>query len=199
MTKPSSLPEKEWFTLEEIAERWGTTSKTVLHYGGGGLLEICAYWVYSIKGVYAIGQHSVRREPEEILHPTGYPPKENLCALFVLTWSELTFMEQIGVSESDLAHLYVTRFERDGFEQEHRVGAHAGAMPKGPEDTRERRALLNIIGALVELIESPRPNRETDAGVIAELRENWPEKYGMSEGNLKKKFAEARRSLREDE
>ena len=108
-------------------------------------------------------------------------------------------MEQIGSSESDLAHLYVTRLERDRFEAEHRVGAHAGAMPKGPEDTRERKSLLNIIGALVELIKSPRSGRDTDAAVIAELLDNYGEKQGISERTLKGKFAEARRTLREYE
>jgi hypothetical protein len=44
MKKPSALPEKEWFTLQEIAARWDTDVHTLIHYGHHGLLEIRTYW-----------------------------------------------------------------------------------------------------------------------------------------------------------
>jgi len=37
------LPEKEWFTLEEIAGRWGCTVDELLHHGGQSVLELCIY------------------------------------------------------------------------------------------------------------------------------------------------------------
>ncbi len=59
---------------------------------------------------------------------------------------------------------------------------------------RERGAFLNIIGGLLELIKTPRPNRNTDAAVIRELIENYSDWDGISKANLEKKFSEAKRS-----
>lgn len=70
-----------------------------------------------------------------------------------------------------------------------------GAIDEKPLSTRERTAYLNIIGAMLELIKSPRPGRDTDAAVIEELVENYKDKYGISESNLNRKFPEAKRSL----
>ncbi|MFZ5579255.1 MAG: hypothetical protein ACOZAQ_02155 [Pseudomonadota bacterium] len=38
------LPEKEWFTLAEVADRWGCTPDDLLHYGETSRLGICAYF-----------------------------------------------------------------------------------------------------------------------------------------------------------
>jgi len=43
-TSPAGLPEKEWFTLEEVAARWGMSVDDVLNYGVDGRLTICAYF-----------------------------------------------------------------------------------------------------------------------------------------------------------
>jgi hypothetical protein len=59
----------------------------------------------------------------------------------------------------------------------------------------ERTALLNIIGALVELIQTPKEGRRDVTSVITELVENYGDKYGISESNLSRKFPVARRSL----
>jgi len=32
-TAPAGLPEKEWFTLDEVAARWSTDKATIPHYG----------------------------------------------------------------------------------------------------------------------------------------------------------------------
>jgi len=63
---------------------------------------------------------------------------------------------------------------------------------------RERNAYLNIIGALNELVQSPRDKREGDAAVIRELVDNYSDKYGISKSNLEKQFAAAKRSLQAD-
>jgi hypothetical protein len=62
-------------------------------------------------------------------------------------------------------------------------------------NNKERSGLLNIIGALLELLKSPRPGRDTNSDVINELLENYPEKNGISKSNLENKFADAKRSL----
>ena len=112
---------------------------------------------------------------------------------------------QIGtISDRDLGGIIpklvsgISRAERDRFEREHQLGPSAPKKPDGHMDPRERRAMLNIIGALLELVKNPRPNRNCNDDVINELMDNWPEKYGISPTNLKKKFAEAKKSLDED-
>lgn len=54
---------------------------------------------------------------------------------------------------------------------------------------------LNIIGAMLELLKSPREGRNSNEAVIQELVKNYSDKYGISKSNLEAKFAEARRSL----
>lgn len=73
--------------------------------------------------------------------------------------------------------------------------AAEGAAPAKPLDARKETAYLNIIGALVELIQTPRPGRDSDAAVIREMVENYGDRYGISPTNLQKKIPEARRSL----
>ena len=160
MSPLPSLPDKEFFTLEELAERWKTDRDTLVHWGKAGLLKVS--FRFGAEGLFpgAMGKK--------------LPPK--------ITTSSV-----------------VTRDERDRFEAEYQLGPNATNPPKNPGDPRERRALLNIIGAMLELMKSPRPGRDTDTAVIAELLDNWPEKYGISDRNLKAKFAEAKRSLNEDD
>ena len=52
-----------------------------------------------------------------------------------------------------------------------------------------------IIGALLELVRSPRKGRDSDAAVIRELIENYTDKPGISKTTLEGKFADARRRL----
>ena len=54
---------------------------------------------------------------------------------------------------------------------------------------------LNIIAALLELVLSPRPGRESQARVIAELVENYDDRPGISKATLEKVFAAAKRSF----
>jgi len=42
-TAPAGLPAKEWFTLDEVAARWGTDKETILHYGLVNHLTLCVY------------------------------------------------------------------------------------------------------------------------------------------------------------
>lgn len=62
-------------------------------------------------------------------------------------------------------------------------------------DPRSETSFLNIIGALLELVRSPRQGRDSDAAVIRELIENYSDKPGISKTTLETKFAAARRRL----
>jgi hypothetical protein len=76
------------------------------------------------------------------------------------------------------------------------VGREQGSSEK-PVSQREHTSYLNIIGAMLEMLMSPRPGRETQSGVITEMVEGWSDKSGISKANLEKKFAEAKRKLKE--
>jgi hypothetical protein len=60
---------------------------------------------------------------------------------------------------------------------------------------RERETLLNIIAVMLELLQSPKPGRDTDAAVIKEMLENYGDKPGIKERTLQAKFPAAKRSL----
>jgi hypothetical protein len=60
---------------------------------------------------------------------------------------------------------------------------------------RAESTYLTIIGALLELVRTPRTGRASDAAVIRELIENYSDKPGISKTTLEAKFAEARRRL----
>lgn len=65
-----------------------------------------------------------------------------------------------------------------------------------PLAAKERTNHLNVIGVLLELLRSPRPGRDTEAAIIKEMLENYPDKAGISKRNLETKFAEAKKSLK---
>jgi hypothetical protein len=71
----------------------------------------------------------------------------------------------------------------------------ASSLGPGLTSARESKTHLNIIGALLELVQSPRAGRDSDAAVIRELVENYPDKQGISKRTLEDKFAQAKRSL----
>lgn len=74
-----------------------------------------------------------------------------------------------------------------------RVGGHGAENELRP---RERATLLNTIGALLELVQNPRPGRNSQEAVIDELVENYGEKPGIRKRTLAGKFADAKKSLR---
>ena len=61
---------------------------------------------------------------------------------------------------------------------------------------REKVTLVNIIGVMLELLKSPKPGRDSDAAVIKEMIDNYPEKQGISKRTLEEKFAAANKILK---
>ncbi len=62
-------------------------------------------------------------------------------------------------------------------------------------DPRSEATYLTIIGALLELVRTPRSGRDSDAAVIRELIANYGDKPGISKTTLEAKFTAARRRL----
>jgi len=91
-TAPAGLPEKGWFTLEEVAGRWGCTVDELLHHGGQGVLELCIY--RHIKGCsqsYSnlAGENECEIEPSKgvgggwVYRPWYVAP---ICSTVDMTW-----------------------------------------------------------------------------------------------------------------
>ena len=147
--KPAGLPEKEWFTLEEIAERWKTDRETLLHWSRLELLKLSNQMQYFQR------DHTSR----------GLRPWFNAV---------------------------IKRDERDRFEIEHRMGAHAGTMPKadreGQLDPRLERTYLQIIRVMIaELKLSPEPYKAAEilAAYAARRGFEWPKKRDTVANRLK--------------
>jgi hypothetical protein len=79
-------------------------------------------------------------------------------------------------------------------EFEKTLGESAPLQEK-PLAPKARSGYLNVIGALLELVKTPREGRESDAAVIRELEANYSDKHGISKRNLETVFSEAKRSL----
>lgn len=77
----------------------------------------------------------------------------------------------------------------------------ANAAPKDKRDNlhpKRETTYLNIIAALVELIQSPMPGRDSDAAVIRELVDNYGDRPGISKRNLEDVFPVAKKRLQSD-
>ena len=61
---------------------------------------------------------------------------------------------------------------------------------------KERKSLLNIIGVMLELLQTPKAGRTSDAAIIQEMIDNYPEKQGIAKRTLEEKFAAANKSLK---
>ncbi len=60
---------------------------------------------------------------------------------------------------------------------------------------RERETFLNIIGVMLELLQSPKPGRDSDASIMKEMIDNYGDKRGIKKRTLEEKFPAAKRSL----
>lgn len=77
----------------------------------------------------------------------------------------------------------------------------AATAPQDDEDPlhpKRETTYLNTIGALVELIQTPRPGRGSEAAVIREILSNYSERPGISKRTLEALFPEAKKRLQSD-
>lgn len=65
-----------------------------------------------------------------------------------------------------------------------------------PLSTRERDTLLTIVAVLLELIQSDKSGRDSEAAIIGEMLQNYSDKPGIAKRTLEQKFADAKRILR---
>lgn len=94
-----------------------------------------------------------------------------------------------------LAALGVLVIERESFDRWAEQFSDLSPLPAPDLGPRAETTYLNIIGALLELVRTPRSGRDSEAAVIRELIENYGDKPGISKTTLEAKFAQARRVL----
>lgn len=110
-------------------------------------------------------------------------------------WWECEFDPPVKILTAHLCMLHeeVQRLDREVFGASAQASATQGAS--APIHPRAETTYLTIIGALLELVRTPRPGRDSDAAVIRELIDNYSDKPGISKTTLESKFAHARRRL----
>lgn len=64
-----------------------------------------------------------------------------------------------------------------------------------PVLARERETFLNIIGVMLELLQTQKSGRDSDAAIIKEMIDNYGDKSGIKKRTLEEKFPAAKRSL----
>lgn len=90
-------------------------------------------------------------------------------------------------AKKTIAEMNAMRSELESFK--------AQAGQQSVPNARAETTYLNIIGAMLELMKSPRPGRDSDTAVIDEIERNYRDKPGISTRTLQEKFAAAKRSL----
>lgn len=65
-----------------------------------------------------------------------------------------------------------------------------------PLSKRERTTYLNTIAVLVELMQSPRPDRDSEAAIIREMLGNYSDLPGISKRKLEDVFRDAKQSMK---
>lgn len=208
-TTPTGLPEKDWFTLEEIARRWNCPIADLLHYGSRGMLEICAFKPND--------EHCEYRpmgipETERGWHvEVTFSHSEEDMPLFALNSADIKKLELEGqcyveggafgifrvtfypyVRSPDghakpiliyASKTFVTKRERDFFEKEHRIGAHAGTMPDQGEPIDNRQPWETVAREIAEE-RDPRHQAPSLPALALEVHQEL-KKRGVSNRNRK--------------
>lgn len=251
---------REWFTLEQVADRWGCTTDDLLHYGDVGLLDLCIRpgveplnfilapwgdetgprqylynenademaWDYALSfySLIPVGgrclqfisktgraQVTVKKIPS-IYGVTRYlfdlPFDNDMLSHkkpFIDDDSrEWRVTARLGIDIADQHKFTITRNdllipkeELDGFEKEHRIGAHAGEMPKLDEQDadnlhpRKEKTYLNTIAAMLNLMTVD--SRKTQAEIINDITDMHGHRHGISKRKLEEIFPKAKKSL----
>jgi hypothetical protein len=207
------LPPPAWYTLEDVAQRWGCKIEQVIHYGETGMLRISA----KTQGVLEVRweKEFIELGPEAPWKNTPHGILGLTSGFFVsLIESDVPQWMFFGVSTTKdekedycavrgfspelqpyafAKDLVIVREELDRFEREYRIGAHAGELPapdsltKWPWGEHETKLLRTLADAAKRFWVNYAPGEPdtapTNAAVVQFL-----EKNGVS-GNIAKAMA----------
>ncbi|RCX11839.1 hypothetical protein [Extensimonas vulgaris] len=207
-TDRPQLPKRDWFTIEEVARRWGCTIEDLIDYGENEALrisvrparKICIAWREK-----SATKNTPNQWTETIL-PLGLTP-EDLRGAFGDGCRPYIVLPPVSGNEALVGDvildfdppqiftakdLVIVHEELDRFEREYRIGAHAGELPKPKPKLgeRERQTLLALIGAMLETLVHKGPFKSQ-----AELVTFLEDEYALPKRTTDGKFAEANRAL----
>ena len=114
------------------------------------------------------GRNPTFSEPQEFLPASSLPED----AVFVVRTESLTTLQAKLAAAEDKSH--------------------GASEPMAP---RAETTYLCIIGALLELVRTPRPDRDSEAAVIRELIGSFNHLPGIAKSTLERKFADAKRQM----
>jgi hypothetical protein len=217
-----AVPEKDWFTLSEVAERWECGQNEIIHYGSLSLLEICVVVpnnIYDYKvppdceykntispGSEREGDPQIIalnvRDIKDIENKGKHTIYGGRYGTYEFLWYTIEEYCRNNVSaepvQVDASNLRITKLARDKFEKEHNVGAFSEESPDIKPDsiseTKERN-YQKIIGALLSLLKGKRTQPYTNTLIIQELHDKYTNNNGFSKSSLDTKFAEAKKVI----
>lgn len=236
----AGLPEKNWFKLDEIAERWGCSVDLLTHYAETGMLRVCANFrrvtgikvalrsnangeitAFSFKlNVPVAGIFEIPAEEIAPLNRHGrvlprglyeldakYTTAASACSFDeelleeVEGWRDCIVTADTGsmwckggeqrpvwlygpppVDYVTKGMLLVTRVERDRFEKQQGMGAHAGEMPSdvAPGEVVETESMRLLLQASREFWSTSDPEEPTTHSSNEDVVK-WLKEQGMSE------------------
>lgn len=128
---------------------------------------------------------------------------ENICFMFSLNRKHplnhgisLDLVCERGMVALPEIQRYEAARSATGNDETHNGVLGSALEAERPLNPRAETTYLNIIAAMLELIQTPRDDRTSEAAVIAELVENYSDKPGISKSTLEQKFAEAKRRIK---
>ena len=148
-----ALPEKDWFTLSEVAERWECNARDLIHHGALSRLEICVAVPEDIYGFKLFPESEYEHVTSPDSEQPGFPKiiamqADDILAIenrgqlkidggryreSVMKWYEVDSFHSdegepllINVDSNDLK---ITRLARDKFEEEYNLGAFSEKLP----------------------------------------------------------------------
>ena len=143
-----ATPEKEWFTLQEVAERWGFTEKDVMKLAMDGKIKVLFRYSRLHKKAHYVS--------------IGVPSLEALERTKTL-WLEDSTGKKTHVKRENLL---VSRAEVERIEKAHSIGqpAQQPKLQNDKLDTRKETTYLQIIRALLNAGKyPPEPYKAADA------------------------------------
>jgi hypothetical protein len=214
--KAKALPSKAWYTLEEVAQRWGCAVGDVAHYGEAGMLRLSIIpsgfsgfeWIdFNDPDCKRFDQKTTAEVFAEISGPQkplglsakniGSIRQKNSapfleCRPAVMKDDELGISNR-GASENgalkenySINDLFIVTEELDRFEKKHRIGAHAGELPKSeqtakwPWGTHETKLLHDLAEAAKRFWVNFEPG-EPDTAPTNETVTKFLKERGVSE------------------
>jgi hypothetical protein len=200
------LPAPAWFTIEDVAQRWGCKIEQVIHYGETGMLRIS---VKPIRSLYIRwSKRKTKIKPDTPWKVTSSPMgigETDVRAAFANDIFPVFFVRHPvkGKRESDYGEigsfckeddpvcftrkdLVITTEEIDRFEREYRIGAHAGELPapeaasNWPWGEHETELLRHLAAAAKRFWVNVDPGEQDTAPVNADVAD-FLKKRGVSD------------------